>query len=246
MQTQMTGAAARPDSFYFTAWRWHFYAGIYVAPFLIMLALTGLVMLWVSATTEINGERSYVTVTGAPLAVSAQAAAAVAAVPGEVVQYIAPMGPDRVAVFKVEGADGATGVAVNPYDGAVVERFVWGDGWYEFANDVHGSLLLGDFGDMLIEIAASLGVILIATGLYLWWSREGARAALRPNLRAKGRSWWKSLHQVTGVGVAGLLVVFLISGLSWTGVWGAKIVQAWNTFPAAKWDNVPLSDETHA
>jgi hypothetical protein len=27
--------------FYLTAWRWHFYAGLYVAPFLIMLAITG-------------------------------------------------------------------------------------------------------------------------------------------------------------------------------------------------------------
>jgi uncharacterized iron-regulated membrane protein len=26
-------------------WRWHFYAGLYVAPFLIILACTGLVML---------------------------------------------------------------------------------------------------------------------------------------------------------------------------------------------------------
>jgi uncharacterized iron-regulated membrane protein len=41
-------------------------------------------------------------------------------------------------------------------------------------------------------------------------------------------------------------VIFLISGLSWTGLWGDKIVQAWTTFPTEKWDNVPLSDATHA
>src|SRR5690606_2419255 len=35
-------------AFYTTAWRWHFYAGLYVAPFLIMLAVTGLIMLWTS------------------------------------------------------------------------------------------------------------------------------------------------------------------------------------------------------
>ncbi len=54
------------------------------------------------------------------------------------------------------------------------------------------------------------------------------------------------MHQVTGVWVALLLTVFLISGLSWTGIWGSKFVQAWNTFPAEKWDNVPLSDANHA
>ena len=31
---------------YFMVWRWHFYAGLYVIPFMIMLSLTGLVMLF--------------------------------------------------------------------------------------------------------------------------------------------------------------------------------------------------------
>lgn len=42
------------------------------------------------------------------------------------------------------------------------------------------------------------------------------------------------------------MVVFLISGLAWTGIWGGKMMQAWSTFPAAKWDNIPLSDSIHA
>jgi uncharacterized iron-regulated membrane protein len=247
MTTQDAGTAPRMNAFYFTAWRWHFYAGLYVAPFLMMLAVTGLMMLWFNVMAGVNNERTFVPPGDASLAVSAQMTAAEAAVPGgKAVQYIAPMAADRVAVLRV-AADGVDhGVAVNPYDGAVVARFVWGDDWYSFASDIHGSLLIGNTGDILIEIAASLGVILIVTGVYLWWPRGGATAALRPDLVAKGRAWWKSLHQVTGIWVAGLLLVFLISGLSWTGVWGAKLVQAWNTFPAEKWDAVPLSDTTHA
>jgi uncharacterized iron-regulated membrane protein len=42
------------------------------------------------------------------------------------------------------------------------------------------------------------------------------------------------------------LLFFLISGLAWTTVWGSKYVQAWSTFPAEKWDNVPLSNVDHA
>ena len=38
---------------YFTVWRWHFYCSLYVFPFLMMLAVTGLIMLWVSAMTEL-------------------------------------------------------------------------------------------------------------------------------------------------------------------------------------------------
>ncbi len=33
-------------SFYNLAWRWHFYAGLFVAPFMILLALTGIIYLF--------------------------------------------------------------------------------------------------------------------------------------------------------------------------------------------------------
>ena len=39
-------AGTKPSSFHAVAWRWHFYAGLYVVPFLLMLALTGLVMVF--------------------------------------------------------------------------------------------------------------------------------------------------------------------------------------------------------
>ena len=29
-----------PNRLYFAAWRWHFYAGLYVIPFMLMLAVT--------------------------------------------------------------------------------------------------------------------------------------------------------------------------------------------------------------
>jgi len=75
----------------------------------------------------------------------------------------------------------------------------------------------------------------------------GWRAALLPTLsRGRGRGLWKSLHGVVGFWVSLFLVAFLISGLAWAGIWGGKMVQAWSQFPAEKWDNVPLSDATHA
>ena len=33
-------------SFYNLAWRWHFYAGLFVIPFMILLSLTGIVYLF--------------------------------------------------------------------------------------------------------------------------------------------------------------------------------------------------------
>lgn len=241
--------AERARSFYMAAWRWHFYAGLYVAPFLVMLAITGLIMLYVSAFVGLNGERMTVTPGTTPMPVSALAEAAVAAVPdGRVAQYISPLSPNHVAVFRVEAGEAATAVQVNPYTADIAGQSDWDGGWYPFATEIHGTLLLGDTGDRLIEIAAGFGVVLIVTGLYLWWPRDGQGVArsLLPDLSARGRSLWKSLHRTVGFWVAAVLLVFLISGLSWAGIWGGKIVQAWSTFPAEKWDNVPLSDKTHA
>ena len=156
------------------------------------------------------------------------------------------MAPDRVAVFKVDGEEGATTVVIDPYTGTVVDTFSWRAGWYDFATDIHGTLLLGQFGDRLIETAASLGVLLVVTGIYLHWPRNGSGNPFAPRLAARGRALWKSLHGVVGWWASILMLVFFISGLSWTGIWGDKFVQAWSTFPAEKWDAVPLSDKTHA
>lgn len=238
-----------PNRLYFAAWRWHFYAGLYVIPFLVMLAVTGLIMLWVSAVTEPNGERARVPLGTALQPVSVLQAAAEAAVPGgRATQYIAPMGEGRVAAFAVAVGEDTTGVTLDPYTAEVVDIFAWRGGWYDLATDIHGTLLIGDTGDWLIEAAASLALLLVVTGLYLHWPRGGAtwRKAVTVQVAAPGRAFWKSLHGALGLWISAMLVVFLISGLSWAGVWGAKFVQAWSTFPAEKWDAVPLSDATHA
>lgn len=243
----MSDATQSPNRLHFAAWRWHFYAGLYVIPFLLMLATTGLIMLWIAVLTGIGDEKLTIPRGEAPLAVSAQIAAAEAAIPGgAATQYVAPLSPDHIATVVVAAGETSTGVTLNPYTGEVLDQFPWRAGWYDWLTDIHGSLLIGDVGDWMIEAAASLGLFLVITGIYLHWPRDGWGKALTVQVGAKGRAFWKSLHGALGLWVSLLLVLFLISGLSWTGLWGAKFVQAWSTFPAEKWDAVPLSDATHA
>lgn len=246
-----TETSAQPkgsvNKLYFAAWRWHFYAGLYVIPFFIMLAVTGLLMLWLAFLDGRDGERYTVIQQDAPIAVSQQAQAALDAVAdGELKTYIAPRATDLAAVFRVDGADGPVMVAVDPYTGEVLANYARRAGLYDLADNIHGSLLLGVTGDRMIEIAASLGMVLVATGLYIWWPRgqHSWRRALIPTF-GRGRSLWKSLHGVVGIWSSIFLIFFLVSGLSWAGVWGEKMVQAWNQFPAEKW-GAPLSDQTHA
>ena len=240
-------AAAAADKFYFAAWRWHFYTGLYVIPFFIILAVTGMAMTWIAFIDGRDGERMTVSVANAPLPVSAQAEAALAAVPGGALrQYVAPRAENLASIFRLDQEGSARLLVVDPYTAQVMDEFPRRSGWYDLMDNIHSDLLLGVTGDRMIEIAASLGMVLIATGLYLWWPRgSGWRAALMPSL-GRGRLWWKPLHGAVGLWLFLFLTFFLISGLAWSGVWGEKLVQAWSQFPAEKWDNVPLSDVTHA
>jgi len=251
--SQTTGMDSRPaaptlsQKFYFAAWRWHFYAGLYVVPFLIMLAVTGLMMMFITQVDGRDGETIRVTPTATELPVEAQMQAALAAQPGRVVEWIGPKGDDLATVFRIAPEGGGNRmVALDQYSGEVLAVWDRRAGWYDWADNMHGTLLIGDTGDRLIEIAAGLGLVLVMTGLYLWWPRGNWRAALLPDLRARRRALWRNLHGVLGFWISALLIVFLISGLSWAGVWGGKFVQAWSTFPAQKWDAVPASDVTHA
>lgn len=257
MSTQTPGLSAgggvsRINPLYFAVWRWHFYAGLYVIPFVILLSLTGIVMVWFSAISPEYGERSRLSPEGAPLMVQAQAEAAAGYGGGTVVAYIAPYGPENPALFRVQSGDTVRMIALDPYRGTMLRSTVEDDTWENLADGLHGQLLMeGEakfWGDLMIEIAASLCLLLVVTGVYMAWPRNGKgfRDMLLPDFTAKGRAFWKSLHLSLGSWLSVILVLFLISGLSWAGIWGGKFVQAWSTFPAAKWDAVPLSDATHA
>jgi uncharacterized iron-regulated membrane protein len=239
---------ASTSKLYLAAWRWHFYAGVYVIPFFAVLAITGMAMAWIAYIDGRDGERIAVVPQAVAQSVSVQADAALAAIPGGTLrQYVAPRAADLAAIFRVDLDGKATMIAVDPYAATVLAEFPRRSGWYDFFDNVHSDLMLGVTGDRMLEIAASLGMVLIATGLYMWWPRNaGWRAALIPSVARGGRAMWRSLHGVLGFWISLFLVFFLISGLSWAGVWGGKMVQAWSQFPAEKWDNVPLSDDTHA
>lgn len=234
------------EKFYFAAWRWHFYAGLYVIPFMIMLAVTGLMMMFITQFDGRDGEKIAIIPGDTVLSLSEQSQIATNAVPGAVVEWIGPKAADLATVFRIKTEAGQQMVALNQYTGEIVATWDRRAGWYDLADNIHSTLLIGDTGDRLIEIAAGLALVLVLTGLYVWWPRDNFAKALIPNLRARGRALWKSLHAVVGFWMSALLIVFLISGLAWAGIWGGKFVQAWSTFPATKWDNVPLSDDTHA
>ena len=227
---------------YLTVWRWHFYFGLLVVPFLTLLAVTGLGMLLFANITGKEGERLHVTPQAQAQPLSAQAEAArqfVNEKSASVVQYIAPRADDMVAVFRVNNDDKATMVAVDPYTAKVVNSMPRNKGLYHTMDEIHGDIMLGTAGDYLLETAASLTILMMITGIYLWWAKQGRLKPMLVPKAGKGRSWWRDLHGAFGTWVSLILLLFCLSGIAWAGIWGGKMVQSWSQFPAGKWGVEP-------
>ena len=120
-----SGRSAGISKFYIAAWRWHFYAGLYVAPFMIMLAVTGLIMMYIAFFDGRDGENITVPVSGAAQAISAQAQAAQSAFPeASLVEWIGAKTEGGVSVFRVNDDGTNHMVAVDPYTAEVVDSWI--------------------------------------------------------------------------------------------------------------------------
>jgi len=221
-ETSPDRPATDRNAIYRTIWRWHFYAGLFVVPMVLILALTGAVYLF-KPQVERWEERAY---RGFPAegAVTAddQVKAALTAMPGAKFHtYRLPETPGDAALVHVSLKGGMRDVFVSP-QGKVLG--VLDPEWriMQIAHDVHGELLLGSRGSWIVELAASWAIVMILTGLYLWWPRAtGLAGVVWPRLRSGKRVFWRDLHAVTGFWVAGLALVLLVTGLPWAGVWGS-------------------------
>jgi uncharacterized iron-regulated membrane protein len=235
---------------YKALWRWHFYAGLYVIPFLMMLSLTGLIMMLYQPVLEplLYPNQTKVTPVGYVQPFSLQQEAVEQAYPDSTVsQLITPQTADAPTRFLMKDSEGTNWLAsVDPYSLTVLGRHNKDDTWYALADEIHGTFLMGSFGDAMIEIATGLMLILLLTGLLMWWSRPGRVGRWKIDFTLNGRALWRDLHCKLGAYTAIILFLFALSGLSWTGIWGAKMVQAWSSFPDGVYSNIPTSDLTHA
>ena len=78
---------------------------------------------------------------------------------------------------------------------------------------------------MLVELAGSWAVVMLLTGLFLWWPRQvqGLGGVLYPRLGRGRRLFWRDLHAVTGLWVSTFALILLISGLPWAKSWGGYL-----------------------
>ncbi|CAB4924090.1 unannotated protein [freshwater metagenome] len=215
------GARTTSGGLFRAVWRWHFFASIVVVPVLLVLATTGLIYLFrfqlepllhpdllrADRPAGMDFQQPY----------SAQMDAAERAYPDATLLAVAePRSADRPTVITAEMPDGTPReIYVNPWGAEVLGSLNPDTTVSGYAVRLHADLMAGAWGDRLMELGACWALVTALLGYYLFWRGRRARSRRPRSLR----SWHARIGALAGVG----LVTLLVSGLPWTGFWGAQV-----------------------
>jgi len=249
----------KPAPLYRAVWRWHFYAGLYVIPFLLLLALSGMGMLLSKPLDRyLQQDLSTITPAGDALPASTLLNTIKAHYPNAQVKlYLPPQHAGDSARFSVAAGDhsghgghGApsTTVHINPYSGDITGSHNPATTLYARIKTFHSSLYMGKVGSTLIEIAAGLAVLMIVSGVFLAlsgrvWPQAG-RLRQGPGNALTQRERWRRWHGLLGLLLTLPLLFFLLSGLAWTDLWGGQLVQPWSSLPGTRFQG-DTSEQQH-
>ena len=212
-------------------WRWHFLAGLMVIPFAIVLAGSGALYLFKPQIEGWAEARVQAGLGEAPPGASSLPMDKLLAIAqnrhpeAPLAKLTLPRSPtDRSVEFDLRTALGPMTLWVDRYTGAILHSTRSDRRILAIAQDLHGSLLAGETGSWIVELMACWMIVLLLSGLYLWWPRGQAwwRIFLPQfsGLRQR-REWWRRLHGAVGAWAAAFILLLLLSGLPWTSVWGA-------------------------
>lgn len=107
---------------------------------------------------------------------------------------------------------------VNPYTGKVLEVFDEKNGFFQIVKTIHWSFLLKqDWGKYVVGIPVIIFVIMLISGIILWWPKNKAARKQRFSFKWKNIKSWKrknyDLHNVLGFYASIFALIFSITGL---------------------------------
>jgi uncharacterized iron-regulated membrane protein len=242
---EMSQDPAPAGEIYRAFWRWHFYAGLLILPILMLMALTGGLYLFKDELTAVI-HRPLVVVAERPATASVGAwiASAEAGTGGKAGQVVVPDRGDRAVQVMVDGKAGKQTAYVDPHDGAFLGVTAPG-GVMGLVKRVHSLDIAGPVMNALVEVVAGWAIVLVATGVFLWWPRGQAGGVVTVRSKPAKRLFWRDLHAVTGA-FAGAVILFLaVTGMPWSFFWGKEVRQLTTE---AGWGRpkAPVAEQHHA
>ena len=214
----------KDKAIYRAVWRLHFYAGLFVVPVVLLLAVTGGIYLFKPHLEPILYQRVWFTQPQqASLSIDQQLDRAREAHPQKRFTGIQLFSnPARTTEFSAKQKRQTQLVYVDPYSWAVTGQINRDQMFMRRVRNLHGELMLGTMGSAIVELAACWTVVLLASGLYLWWPRGKSKwlGVLWPRFGSGKRIFWKDIHAVVAVYSSIIIFTLIMTGLPWSNVWG--------------------------
>ena len=235
-------------SIYQVVWKWHFYAGIISAPFLFILAFSGSVYLFKPQIEAFLYQDYFVVdqVAEDRVSFSAQRNQVKESYPdASISSFVLKDEPDATTEFLISEDGESASVFVNPYTGDIQGKLADDNRLMTIFKKIHSELwIAGTIGNRIVELVACWAIILLITGLYIWWPRNRASiwGTILPRLRKKGRLFWRDMHAVPAFWLSIFILILIATGLPWSGVLGQQI-QKLSTAPdhSYAWQERPES-----
>lgn len=222
-------------------WRWHFFAGLMVCPFAILLSITGSIYLFkpqIDSYVEetINANAPVLRVAKEPISPDQLVNDLLAKYPSAKLKaFTLAKDNDRSVEIELRHINGQVEIFwLDHLTGKTLDSAISDKRFLAVVKDLHGELLLGNRGSYVVELMASWMIVLIITGLYLWLTSSDLTANAQSKWRRwfvpqfhmkRARSGYKSLHGVIGIWFTLPILVLLLSGLPWTQLWGSGFKQ---------------------
>ena len=230
-------------------WKWHFIAGLVSLPFVIVLAITGGIYLFKDNYEGPQQEAIKVIKAEAnPISFQQQWELAKSVAKKQPNIMIIPSKYTQATEFVSGRFSHKNSVYINPYTAEVTGKISPKDSKMHTVRKLHGELLLGKFGTKIIELIASWMVVLIITGIYVFWpgKKQGVKGFFTVRLKQGKRILFRDLHTVLGFWVSLLLLLTLAGGFPWTDVFGDNfkwVQKVTNTGYPKTWDTRGLQSK---
>lgn len=203
--------------------KWHFIGGIISAPIVVILAITGLIYLFKdkyeapqkAALTHIEQK------TESKMNFQQQWQLAKKEWKKVPSGMIIPQSEDEATEFISGKFSHKSHLYIDPYAQKVTGIVNVDETDMYKVRKLHGELLLGSYGTKVVELVASWMVVLIITGLYLFWPRGGGiKGFFTVRTHQSKRILYRDIHALAGFWFSFLLLIVLAGGLPWTDVFG--------------------------
>jgi uncharacterized iron-regulated membrane protein len=130
--------------------------------------------------------------------------------------------PGRAAIVGITDAAGYHNLYTNPYTGKILGDDLLQKNFFIIVEYIHLYLLLpANIGKMVVGISVLIFVVLMITGIILWWPKRKTDRKRSFTIKWNGR--WRrvnyDLHNVLGFYAASISIILAITGLSMSFEW---------------------------